>query len=174
VPLTRAPLHFDAGTGLLVARSEALPPGSRLDGDGIVWTAGLTTWRKLAARGIWVTGSDESLGESGAAGVRSWFPQVHRWIKLSHSGGYRSAHAELQPTYRTARREALAPVDRYSHFFWNSGTQLREYLQAFPRLREAWHGCGPGNTYRIAHELLGGERLRPFLDADQFRSELLA
>ena len=169
-----APRDFGAGQGLLVARSEALPQDSRISPDTIIWTAGLVTWRKLAQRGLWVVGSDESLGESGAVGVRSWFPQARQWLKLSHSGGHASDIAAFVPTYRTGRSEPLARVDRYSHFFWNSGTQLREYLQAFPGLRHAWHGCGPGNTYRIARDLLGAERLRPFLDAAQFRTELLA
>lgn len=168
------PAVFGADTGLLVARADALPADSQVHDHTVIWTAGLTTWQRLAARGVWVTGSDESLGETGAAGIRDWYPAVTRWLKLSHEQGLPSAHAELVPMYRSTRQRVMANVDRYSHFFWQSGTQLREYLVAHPGLHNAWHGCGPGNTYRIARELLGPERLRPFLNSRQFREELLA
>ncbi len=166
--------RFGADTGLLIARAEALPIDSAVDERTVVWTAGLTTWRKLAARGVWVTGSDESLGETGASAVRAWYPTTSRWLKLSHDNGFLTERAQLLPTYRSLRRQAVADVSAHSHFFWHSGTQLREYLHAFPSLIGAWHGCGPGNTYRIARDLLGPERVRPFLSARQFREELLA
>jgi hydroxymethylbilane synthase len=66
-----AATHFGADTGLLIARADALPIDSAVDERTIVWTAGLTTWRKLAARGVWVTGSDESLGETSASAIRA-------------------------------------------------------------------------------------------------------
>ena len=173
-PVTCKLGDIGAETGLLVARAEALPRDCRIDDDTIVWTAGLTTWRKLAARGVWVTGSDESLGETGATAIRAWFPKTNRWLKLSHQQGSPVAHAQLVPAYRSTRRQPVGDVSRYSHFFWQSGTQLREYLNAHPTLRNAWHGCGPGNSYRIASQLLGSERVRPFLNVRQFRQELLA
>jgi len=160
-------------TGLLVARAEALPPDLALN-DAVVWTAGLATWRKLAARGVWVTGSDESLGETGAIAIREWFPQISRWLKLSHAEGFESSHATLLPTYRIRRGAPLPSVHARTHFFWNSGSQLRAYLAQFPGLERAWHGCGPGNSLRIARELLGADRVQPFLNARQFREELLA
>jgi hydroxymethylbilane synthase len=168
------PLHGDAHTGLLVARADAMPPGSTVADGTVLWTAGLATWRRLAERGFWVTGSDDSLGETGALAVRTWYPATSRWLKLSHEGGRETSFGRLVATYRTRRRHALAPIDRYSHFYWSSGTQLREYLAAFPGLARAWHGCGPGNTLQIARTLLDGDRVRPFLSAQQFRQELLA
>lgn len=174
IALHDAPCSFDATSGLLVARSNALPYGSFVDPATPVWTAGLATWRKLAARGLWVVGSDDSLGETGATAVRAWYPQAQQWVKLSHTAGHWTPLARFIATYRTRRRHPPAVVGQYSHFYWHSGTQLRDYLDAFPQLRDAWHGCGPGNTYRIARELLGAERVRPFLSATQFRAELLA
>ena len=160
-------------TGLLVARAEALPPDVALN-DAVVWTAGLATWRKLAARGVWVTGSDESLGETGAVAIREWFPQITQWLKLSHAEGYEPSLATLLPTYRIRRTAPLASLHSRTHFFWNSGSQLRAYLAAFPGLAQAWHGCGPGNSLRIARDLLGADRVQPFLNGGQFREELLA
>lgn len=167
-----APRRWDAGTGLLVARSEALAAGSELSDETVVWTAGLATWHKLAARGVWVTGSDESLGETGALAIRHIHPRVTRWIKLSHEQGHDCEHAQFQATYRLRRRRLPEAVHGHTHFFWRSGSQLLEYLRAFPGLAQAWHGCGPGNTLTIARRHLDAARLQAFLSAEQFFAEL--
>jgi hydroxymethylbilane synthase len=49
--------------GLWVAHAAALPDGGNVEEETIVWTANLKTWRRLAARGIWVNGSAEGLGQ---------------------------------------------------------------------------------------------------------------
>jgi hydroxymethylbilane synthase len=170
--LPEAPRSFHDGHGLLVARAEALPPGSAVGSHTPLWTAGLETWRRLAAAGHWVVGSDESLGETGARAIRGWFPRAGEWLKLSHEQGHDAGVAGFVPTYRL-RRSRPRPVDGRSHFFWRSGSQLRDYLAAFPGLERAWHGCGPGNTLAIARGLLDPQRLRPFLSGAQFRAELL-
>jgi hydroxymethylbilane synthase len=179
-PFRRVPLESpapatDAGTGLLVARADALPAHWTPHERQCVWTPGLATWRKLASRGIWVNGSDESLGETAAADVRHLFPALHRWIKLSHDSGFDPGRAELLPTYRLERVRAPLAVHEHTHFFWNSGSQFLEYLRATPGLeRAALHGGGPGNTLRILRATLGEARVRPFLSAAQFRAELCA
>lgn len=165
----------DAATGLLVARAEALPAHWVPHERQCLWTPGLATWRRLAARGIWVNGSDESLGETAAADVRHFFPGLTRWIKLSHDSGFDPGRAELLPTYRLERVRAPLAIHDRTHFFWNSGSQFLEYLRAMPGLeRAALHGCGPGNTLRVIRATLGAARVRPFLSAAQFRAELLA
>lgn len=176
LPLAPAPAT-DAATGLLVARAEALPPHWIPHERQCIWTPGLTTWRRLAARGIWVNGSDESLGETAAADVRHFFPDMQRWIKLSHDAGFDPGRAELLPTYRLERARAPLAVHDRTHFFWTSGSQFLEYLRAMPGLAQAAvHGCGPGNTLRQLRATLGAQapNVRPFLSAAQFRSELLA
>jgi hydroxymethylbilane synthase len=170
--LDSAPRSFRGTQGLLIARHQALPEGATVDEHAVLWTPGLATWRELAARGYWVVGSDESLGESGAAPIRAWYPGIERWIKLTHDRGHGNGHADLVPTYQVAPRTRFVEVARYTHFFWRSGSQLRDYLQRFPGLAAAWHGCGPGNTFRIASGLLSQDRLRPFLGPEQFRTEL--
>ena len=179
-PFRRVPLEVpapatDPGTGLLVARAEALPADWSPHQRQCIWTPGLATWRKLAARGIWVNGSDESLGETAAADVRHLFPALHRWVKLSHDAGFDPGRAELLPTYRLERVRAPLEVHNHTHFFWNSGSQFLEYLRAAPGLeRAALHGGGPGNTLRILRATLGERRVQAFLSAAQFRAELCA
>lgn len=164
--------HWNQDTGLLVARAEALPVNSSVSDNTVVWTAGLATWRRLAARGIWVTGSDDSLGETGALAIRHLFPHVSRWVKLSHERGYDCSHADFQPGYRLRQRHLPESVHGHTHFFWRSGSQLLEYLRAFPGLAQAWHGSGPGNTLKIAQSRLGTTHARPFLGPAQFTAEL--
>lgn len=159
-------------TGLLVARDEALPDAWLAGAEPVVWTAGLATWRRLAARGVWVSGSDESLGETGALAARHLFAQVGRWVKLTHEAGYDPPQAARVATYRLERVRPLEDIGHHSHFFWRSGSQFREYLRAHPRLRDAWHGCGPGNTLAIIRAQIGPERVRAFLSAAHFRAAL--
>jgi hypothetical protein len=93
----------DSRIGLFVARSEAWPDGFSPRPGQVIWSAGIDTWRRLAARGIWVHGSDESLGEGGTGGLCSLFPRVQHWVKFSHELGYDSPHSERVATYRLER-----------------------------------------------------------------------
>ena len=162
----------DARIGLFVARSEAWPDGYTPRPGQVIWSAGIDTWRRLAARGIWVHGSDESLGEGGAAASKSLFPRVQRWVKFSHEQGYDSPFSERIATYRLERCAPLADLSGRTHFFWRSGAQFYDYLQANPEIRGAWHGCGPGNTFSMIRAAIGKERVRAFLSADVFRREV--
>jgi hydroxymethylbilane synthase len=171
LPADRAALRGEQA-GFLVARAEAMPATWPASSRQVIWTAGLDTWRKLAARGHWVSGSDEGLGETGALAARALFPQVGRWLKLSHAAGYDTPHATRLATYRLERVAPLEDTGSHTHFFWRSGSQFLEYYRANPRLRDAWHGCGPGNTLAIIQAAIGAERVRPFLSAGQFRAAL--
>jgi hydroxymethylbilane synthase len=162
----------DARIGLFVARSEAWPDGYTARPGQIIWSAGIDTWRRLAARGIWVHGSDESLGEGGAAALKTLFPRVQRWVKFSHEQGYDSPFSEKVATYRLERCTPLADLTGRTHFYWRSGAQFYDYLQANPEIRGAWHGCGPGNTFSMIRAAIGEERVRAFLSADGFRREV--
>jgi hydroxymethylbilane synthase len=162
----------DARVGLFVARSEAWPDGYLPRPRQVVWSAGIDTWRRLAARGIWVHGSDESLGESGGRDVATLFPRVQRWVKFSHDQGYDSPHSERVATYRLERSGPLDDLSGRTHFYWRSGSQFYDYLQANPEIRGAWHGCGPGNTFSMIRAAIGEDRVRAFLSADVFRREV--
>ena len=162
----------DARIGLFVARSEAWPDGYSARPGQLVWSAGIDTWRKLAARGIWVHGSDESLGELADRGLKFLFPRVQSWVKFSHENGYDSPFSERIATYRLERSAPLADLSGHTHFYWRSGAQFYDYLQANPEIRGAWHGCGPGNTFSMIRAAIGEDRVRAFLTADGFRQEV--
>jgi hydroxymethylbilane synthase len=165
--------HFaDARVALFVARSEAWPDGFVARPGQVIWCAGIDTWRRLAARGIWVHGSDESLGDGGTAELKTLFPRVLRWVKFSHERGYDSPFSEKVATYRLERCAPLADLSGRTHFYWRSGAQFYDYLRANPEIRGAWHGCGPGNTFSMIRAAIGADHVRAFLSADGFRQEV--
>jgi hydroxymethylbilane synthase len=138
------PQDLDRWQGLLVAKEDAWP--AHLHFNGWVWAAGLTTWRKLARRGIWVNGSQDGLGEDEPLGLEQLAPKA-RFAKLSHldSGGSRFP---LLATYRvelTARQGAAALLG-YGCYFWSSGMGFRQALALQPGILAKRHACGPGNT----------------------------
>ncbi len=170
--LVRHDEFADARVGCFVARSEAWPDGYTPRPGQVIWSAGIDTWRRLASRGIWVHGSDESLGENAKGGIRALFPRVEHWVRFTHEHGYDSPHSERITTYRLERAAPLADLRGRTHFFWRSGAQFYDYLQANPEIRGAWHGCGPGNTFSIIRAAIGEERVRAFLSAEGFRREI--
>jgi hypothetical protein len=93
-------------------------------------------------------------------------------VKFSHDQGFDSPFSERIATYRLERCMPLADLSGCTHFYWRSGAQFHDYLQANPAIRGAWHGCGPGNTFSMIRAAIGGERVRAFLSAEGFRQEV--
>jgi hydroxymethylbilane synthase len=165
-PVPATPCRADA---FWVAREEALPPTWRLVDRTIVWAAGARTWRKLAARGVWVHGCADGLGEGEAPAVDLLAGRPLAWRRLTHRA---AAALDGIATYEVAR-ELPRDLPRRSHFFWTSSTELREALSRWPELRDRWHACGPGRTAQAMAELLGRhERSGVWLDYDQWLAEV--
>ena len=95
-------------------------------------------------------------------------------MKLTHAAGFDTPHATRIATYRLERAAPLEDITRHTHFFWRSGSQFLEYFRANPRLRDAWHGCGPGNTLAMIRAAIGPERVRPYLSPEQFLADMRA
>jgi len=167
-PLTVAPPADDRG--LFVARANALPESWPVpDSSRLVWAAGGTTWRRLAARGVWVNGSSEGLGDDDPA-VEWLAGHPVAWHRLTHAG---VDEAGALATYEI---DDALPADLASrtHFFWMSGMAARRAFERWPSIRDGWHGSGPGRTARALRELMGAsDRVRVWLDYDQWRSEVL-
>ncbi len=70
-----------------IARESALPSGILPSPDAVVWCAGLKSWKKLAARGVWVHGCAEGLGETESPRIETLCGSADiRWTKLTHDG----------------------------------------------------------------------------------------
>jgi hydroxymethylbilane synthase len=152
--------------GLWVSRADALP--DVWSTTHCVWAAGERTWRRLAARGVWVHGCADGLGDEEAPAVDRLAGRAIGWRRLTH----RDAAADdpnALATYEVAR---TWPDDlpARTHFFWTSGTEFRDAVTRWPALRDRWHSSGPGRTSRVIRETLGDTpRAGVWLDYDSWR-----
>jgi hydroxymethylbilane synthase len=170
-PLDVAPPAADGG--YWVARAEALPEHWTVGPDRLVWAAGTTTWRRLAARGVWVHGCADGLGDHERPAADWLAGRAVVWHRLTH----RAAAAVEPGALATYVVEEPLPDDlaERTHFFWTSGTLFLEAIGRWPELRERFHGAGPGRTWRTVRETLGpGGRVGVWLDYDHWQQEVLA
>jgi hydroxymethylbilane synthase len=152
---------------LWLSHSAALPKGSALEalvrertekGELRVIAAGLISWKKLIARGIFVTACAEGLGVDEFAGPRGLARSSRAlglgtqadWALLTHEdagGTHHSLGFSIFTPYRV--RLSLAPgaeriIGGAKELYWSSFS----LFQAFAHLcgKDAQHYCGPGKT----------------------------
>jgi len=198
-------INFSSFDGFFIAKQEALPSewipesflkssfGTPFLGTPLLWTAGLSTWRHLAARGLWVHGSFDGLGENFAHGGRhdsgvekmglTHLAPNTRWCKLSHADS--DSHLKdfhCYPTYKIEMKiskDKAQHLEEFDHFFWSSGTLFKMALDTFPLLINKIHCCGPGHTAKIIESLLIEKKLDPrehlfvFLSSEQWEQDTL-
>ena len=174
-----------AGTpDLWISRSEALPEHWAISPEQLVWTAGGTTWRRLAARGVWVNGCADGLGDDEHPGLCALAGRAPRWRRLTHTGAVRGARCAVRGADSESHDGAIAtyavqtvlPEDlpQRTHFFWTSGVLFRDALARWPEIAGRWHASGPGRTSRVIRDALGSdERFRIWLDYDEWVKEIL-
>jgi hydroxymethylbilane synthase len=141
----------DASTGLWVTRADALPGGWADTPDRLVWASGPQTWERLAARGVWVHGSADGLGDDSAPPADALAGRFVEWVRLTHESG------RIGTDVATYRVDTEFPADLPSrtHFFWMSGHLFAAAMQRWPELKTRWHGSGPGRTHRRMRDVLG-------------------
>lgn len=141
------------GTDLFVGRANALPESWKT-GKELIWTAGIESWRRLAARGLWVNGTADSLGET-LPEVDTLAGRPVRWTKLTHeTSGNDGVFPNMLATYRLIPREDFTPppADAY---FWMSASTFERALELRPEIRNARHASGPGHTAAVIEKVLG-------------------
>jgi hydroxymethylbilane synthase len=159
----------DGIQGLWVAKAEAYPPS--LSFRGLVWTAGLKTWKKLAHQGVWVHGSSEGLGEEENPQIETLFGSAIRWAKLTHKEAPQEPGKEVIPTYEIAVSAKDWQIGTREAFYWNSGSQFLAALKKEPNLIHKRHACGPGNTYKVLRDKLGAQgSIEIYLDEENWRA----
>jgi hydroxymethylbilane synthase len=133
---------------LWIAKADGLPLKSKVHSSQLVWVSGWETWKKLAKRGVWVTGCNESLGEGLELGLIPLFGDL-KFTKLSHD----TSSKDTFPTYKLIPKQSLPDLEGRTHFYWMSGSSFKLALERFPQIKDAYHACGPGNTYEtlVAH-----------------------
>ena len=150
-----------AAKALWVARETAWPNGLQPNLNQLVWTAGLTTWRRLALRGVWVHGTSDSLGEkeptrievlARAAGLGAASDKNLNWLKLTHAGAGQAHESGSSlmascATYRLIPKASVPDLRGRTHFYWMSGTAFDQALKLYPEIKDAVHASGPGRTH---------------------------
>lgn len=161
---------------LWVARESAVPEGFRPHEHAVLWVAGVKTWKKLAARGLWVTGTSEGLGETEPPRVETLFGQKKiDWLKLTHASSAAGDPSAIA-TYRLRPLPAAESPDlsARSHFFWASGSAFDRALELNPEIRSAYHACGPGHTYSHLRKCLGEDAvIGVYLSPEDWRRTVL-
>jgi hydroxymethylbilane synthase len=168
------PEGLNANPALFVARAEALPETFMPAERQIIWTAGMRTWEKLAARGVWVHGSFDGLGENEDPGLTQ-LPGPLKWSKVSHLRGYTRPETELIATYQLVPRKNHPDLTGTTHFFWMSSTGFERARQLFPeQVNNGYNAAGPGSTFE--HLLRLPDLKHPpkvFVGLEQFLNETL-
>jgi hydroxymethylbilane synthase len=154
--------------GLWVAKADAYP--EHLKFQGLVWTAGLQTWKKLAKLGVWVNGTSDGLGEDEGAQIEILFGGAVRWAKLTHVEAPQEPGKDILATYQVEVSAENWSMGAREAFYWNSGSQFLAALEKEPLLKHKRHACGPGNTYKVLRDKLGPQAsIEIYLDEENWR-----
>lgn len=150
-----------------VARSEAAGSVDLKNYQGVVWAAGTSTWGKLAAKGVWVNGCAEGLGESEDPRIEQLIGKAKAdQVTLTHTQASNAGTYDLQIKLAegeiTKVKNELLANGRY-FFYWKSSTQFQTVLEALdqsqkPGFLNCAHACGPGKTWQNLKEILGTDQ----------------
>ena len=163
------PVSRPAADAFRVARAEALPQDWPLAEDDVVWAAGSTTWRKLAARGVWVNGCADGLGDTEPPAVDLLAGRRPTWLELTHED---AARPGAMATYHVDVR-LPDDLEARSHFYWMSGELFLKALERWPAIRHGWHASGPGRTRQAIVAALGAtERTGIWLDRESWERDV--
>jgi hydroxymethylbilane synthase len=150
-----------------IAHSRALPTDWNDDfanGNQRIWTSGVRSWLRLAARGIWVEGCAEETGFDGLLPTLQQpvlgLPAAQDWHILTHSEGVTSwQDSMVAATYMVepagdigADHAAVVALRSARSIFWASGSQYQMLSDWVPD--DAQHACRHGKTYNQLQELL--------------------
>ncbi len=151
--------------GWWIARADALPAAVTPGETQLIWAAGARTWHRLAARGVWVHGSSEGLGDTEAPRIEALAGRAVQWLRLTHTG---SGDPTAFPAYAVDTR---FPEDlgARTHFYWTSGSAFRAAVARYPTIGRGWHACGPGRTSLAVRNGIGdASRVSIWLDYEQW------
>jgi hydroxymethylbilane synthase len=155
---------------LWVAKADALPEDATLSDSQIIWTAGSTTWLKLASRGIWVNGCADGLGEHEDPRIETLAGGSVNWTKLTHDDAPRENGMRALPTYRLIPKADAPSLEGKQYFFWSSGSAFERALSLNSWLKSMTHFCGPGNTQKALER--NRVEAHVFLSHEQWLTEM--
>lgn len=162
------------GDAVFVSNARALDEeNTEISTQQRIWTAGVKSWYKLAAKGYWVEGCADSMGYDLL--IRTLLnepvlglPSCEAWNVLTHEGAcvhWEHTNNTVIPTYRLNEKECDKAIDQLrqaDHIYWSSFSQyqaLKDHISD-----NVTHICGPGKTA----ELLRNEGLENLVITPSF------
>lgn len=148
----REPLKVDLPadcSGVFIAKSEAMNLSPTQLSGTLIWTAGVTTWKKLASQGLWVNGTSDGLGESedlqleALAPKASWYTLTH-WDAAKESAHGLASYRLIAP--KILPEPVLAKIRGAKSYFWTSIAHYDLVSALVPEVKTRQHACGPGKT----------------------------
>ncbi len=116
--------------------------------QGVVWAAGVETWKKLAEQNIWVNGCAESLGEQENPRIDDLVGQRLRWAKLTHKDAEPTQMKAIATYQLQMKLDLPDEALQAENFFWMSAYQFDLVTAKYPELLNKNHSCGVGQTYQ--------------------------
>jgi len=142
--------------------------------EAIVWTAGTSSWERLAARGVWVHGCADGLGESEDPRLNCLTGGHVQFLKLTHDKSLAKSNFPQMATYSVMAPKQRLDFSGKSHFFWRSVHPFLQAIEDQPEILNGFHACGPGHTCEVLKDFFGGtNRLRVFLSYEHWKNEIL-
>ncbi len=155
-----------------ITRSSSLPEKKIISKNNIFWASGLKTWQKLAERGYWVNGSAEGLGEDLDPNISSLtsFP----WVKLTHEAAPESRIKNTIKTYKLIEKGNSYDFKDKKYFYWMSFSAFYLAINKNPNILDAYHACGPGNTYKQIKKMIKDPaKLHVYLSYEDWKNGLI-
>ncbi len=148
---------------------------------GVIYSAGIKTWKTIVRNGIWVNASADSLGEEEILRIRN-----SKAIKVMRDQAYesnagdslyllshkdsKSDNFEVIPVYKREIAELSQDTQRsileIQNFYWTSFTQYLDYTSRFPQIKDRAHFCGLGKT--LSQFIENDVSARPTASIDEF------
>ncbi len=165
---------------LEIVKAEHLP--QLTDKNLVLWTSGLETWKKLSQKGYWVHGSQESFGENALTRPAHALGTTLVWNKATHQNKKNYVSKNLTPvlpileTYSLDEKQKFPDLSAYRCFFWRSYSLFEKAVREQPRILEAMHCAGLGQTSEFIENHLIQAGISPnlgvFLDEQHWRSSV--
>ena len=141
-----------------------------------LWTAGVTSWFKLAQRGLWVYGCADGLGERENIWIRHLLGEPLEFLKITHQSALVKSLFTVLPTYKLVKKEGPPSLEGKTHFYWMSGSSFLAARQWKPEIEKmGYHACGPGHTFEVLKKILPDKkRLKVFVSYEDWKKKVLS
>lgn len=167
---------LEPGAPVFISNERALPAGSEAAlAHARLYVPGMETWRRLAARGLWVEGCAEGLSFEALRPTLAepvlGLPSLAHWAVLTHEGAAAGwAPARALSTYRLLPPDAAQAAPRTAtHVYWASASQHEFWRAQLPA--GVHHACGAGKTAATL-TARGVAPLQPFPSVEEWRAWL--